>query len=520
MAGFKVTNKRGGDDGDGESKASGTSGTSLSRGPSKKAREASATDKLAAVGFNAVYADPSFADKMGKAFKSGLPASHPVPQAGGKGEKGDAGRNSTAAEVNVRPFRSVVLPNIFDSAFLAQVREEVMAETFFHKSNDLYEFFQSDDLKLSTKPCIKKLREAIYSRPFVSFMESLTGLRLSETVDLSAHRYPQNGYLLCHDDAIGSAEDGRRIAFIIYLVEDDWRAEDGGMLQLFDCDDEGRPGRIVRSIVPQRNAMAFFEVLPTSHHEVQQVFCARERVSISGWFHGPEPTVPPPLDPKDVLGHLLLRKWLNPAYLTAKSVKAIADKMAEESTVELQRFVQAERYAELRSALDAAEFNHQLGPANARRFRVLGDVAVPAAAHVQLIDEFVGLLGSAEFAALLRQLTNMDLRGRPAASVLREFGRGDYTLMHDHEIEPVGLDVVFSCPGGEADEAWDDEAWSGGMHYIADKETLLSLFPSENTLFLVSRDQGTMRFVKMVTAKARKTRREVSLVYVEEAGDE
>ena len=39
--------------------------------------------------------------------------------------------------------------------------------------------------------------------------------------------------LLCHDDELA----GRRIAFILYLTPL-WKAEDGGMLDLFDMDGE------------------------------------------------------------------------------------------------------------------------------------------------------------------------------------------------------------------------------------------------------------------------------------------
>jgi Rps23 Pro-64 3,4-dihydroxylase Tpa1-like proline 4-hydroxylase len=43
-------------------------------------------------------------------------------------------------------------------------------------------------------------------------------------------------YLLCHDDDIHGTIEGRRIAFIYYLVPDDWKETDGGTLDLFDTD--------------------------------------------------------------------------------------------------------------------------------------------------------------------------------------------------------------------------------------------------------------------------------------------
>ena len=42
--------------------------------------------------------------------------------------------------------------------------------------------------------------------------------------------YSCQGYLLCHDDEL----EGRRIAYIFYLVDEGWSMDDGGRLELFD----------------------------------------------------------------------------------------------------------------------------------------------------------------------------------------------------------------------------------------------------------------------------------------------
>ena len=41
---------------------------------------------------------------------------------------------------------------------------------------------------------------------------------------------------MCHDDDIQGTVEGRRIAFIYYLVPDDWKDSDGGTLDLFETD--------------------------------------------------------------------------------------------------------------------------------------------------------------------------------------------------------------------------------------------------------------------------------------------
>eukprot|EP00842_Homolaphlyctis_polyrhiza_P001179 jgi/Hompol1/2061/HPOL_005434-RA len=156
--------------------------------------------------------------------------------------------------------------------------------------------------------------------------------------------------------------------------------------------------------------------------------------------------------------------------------------MIQDSTVELQRFLVSEKYNSLMAAMDQASFDRILGPPNVQRIHVLGDTQVPAADHLHVLDDFKGLLSSDLFAVYLGRICGMQLNTKPASSILRVFQPGDYTLMHDQGIEPVGLDVVFSCAA--PDSEWDEDLWGGGMHYIADKDTLLSLYPKPNTLFL------------------------------------
>ena len=57
----------------------------------------------------------------------------------------------------------------------------------------------------------------------------MTGIELNDRLALFHAKYSRGDYLLCHDDEL----EGRRIAFILYLVPEDWGPADGGGLQLF-----------------------------------------------------------------------------------------------------------------------------------------------------------------------------------------------------------------------------------------------------------------------------------------------
>ena len=55
----------------------------------------------------------------------------------------------------------------------------------------------------------------------------------SDKIDMTSSKYKQTDYLLCHDDDIHGDKEGRRIAFVYYLVPSDWSSVDGGQLDLF-----------------------------------------------------------------------------------------------------------------------------------------------------------------------------------------------------------------------------------------------------------------------------------------------
>jgi Rps23 Pro-64 3,4-dihydroxylase Tpa1-like proline 4-hydroxylase len=67
-----------------------------------------------------------------------------------------------------------------------------------------------------------------------------------------------------------------------------------GTLDLYNLDNNNQPADIVKSIVPVRNSLVFFAVTPDSHHQVSEVFSDKDRLSISGWFHGENIVRPAP----------------------------------------------------------------------------------------------------------------------------------------------------------------------------------------------------------------------------------
>ncbi|KAG0221434.1 Oxoglutarate and iron-dependent oxygenase degradation C-term-domain-containing protein [Mortierella sp. GBAus27b] len=485
---------------------------------------------IAPPAFNSRYSEPDFAGAFRKAFSGRQPFEDP----------------KSNAKIIDYPYPTASLPNFLQSTeYLKTLREELLTEAYYHKSNDLYEFYQSEDLRLSRKPHIAALKNAIYSHEFFTMMSNLTGIDLDPSViDLNGNQYHEGCYLLCHDDDIKNEKEGRRIAFILYFVDEDWSAADGGALDLFKCDETGHPVEVVQSLVPVRNSLAFFELSSVSYHQVAEVLSRdKSRISISGWFHGPLKTKlvskSMPFRPLTVQPDISLGDLINPDYLHESSMKRICETFAEQSSIELQRFLKPDVYAKLLSELAALGseeggnsgqplWDEHMGPQHVRNYRRVSDKnqsrIPPTLATVQR------LFSSKVFESYLKTISNLVVLSENTE--LRMFKKGDYTLLHDHALEKSGLDVVFSFPHlsgsqtqqqepSSATEEWDENWGAGATHYVADRTDLLTLYPKHNTLSMVLRDGITLRFVRYLSARVGEARRrELSVLYIVDDDDD
>ena len=68
----------------------------------------------------------------------------------------------------------------------------------------------------------------------MNLIKEITSIELkSNKIDMTSSKYKHTDYLLCHDDDIHGDKEGRRIAFVYYLVSNDWSNVEGGQLDLF-----------------------------------------------------------------------------------------------------------------------------------------------------------------------------------------------------------------------------------------------------------------------------------------------
>ncbi|KAL6069585.1 Prolyl 3-hydroxylase ogfod1 [Balamuthia mandrillaris] len=447
-----------------------------------------------------------------------------------------------------QPFSHNFLEGFLKESFIDSLRDELLTLSFQRKSNDLYDFYQSKDLKGCSLPAVSKLRATLYSQSFRQWLSKITGIEgLNDTIDMSVARYTDTSTLLCHDDEL----EGRRIAYILYLVPKDWdTATEGGTLDLFAVDESTKqPVSIAESISPTWNSFVFFAVSEVSWHQVSEVRTAdqmgfRERMSISGWFHGPplpkntaslwkEPP-PPYLSPlptlassasstskqkekaeneeesltEEMLG--VLQKWLNPIYLAKENQEAIREEFLEESSIQLNAFLRDDKYEQVMEELCSDEDEHQhikewrfKGPVNKRHYMCLPDTE-----ERHTIQQLSRFLRSDVFFSFLRYITGLDLA--TVTYQIRKFLPGTYTLVHDGIIEEEALDVFLCCSTN------DIEVDCGGQVIYMDEETELLSVPCQmNTLSLTYRDKGTMKFVKYLNNHCKDIRFDWAMIFKE-----
>ncbi|KAJ1828799.1 putative component of NuA3 histone acetyltransferase complex [Coemansia sp. RSA 2599] len=508
----------------------------------KRARiDTSGSDHTRGLGINPWYLSDEFTTAYRKAFteKSLDSPTFSIKQA--EEQADDQGDKQGEGIIVASPFHTGKLRSILPKEFLHGLKQELAELNWHERLNDLYWFHQTDDLALNGKRHIKALRDYLSGEEFVGFMEKITGTELARGyLDLAAQRYKKGNHLLCHDDDVNRGKMTRKIAYIIYLVDEQWSEEDGGALGLFDSDENQYPTKVVSHIVPEFNSIGFFLTGMVSYHTVQEVTVAdheRERWSVTGWFYGPatednttDENRLPPL-PSSVLPQVLplessvdamddkteWSKWINPDYLGAAVQVQVQDTFMEQSSVELRDFLRPEVFQSALECLDQCFWDSAdiKGPAHLRSYLEKHSLAADTA-----IARLAAFLRSASFGRFLASVTSLDLA--EASQQMRRFNKGHYTLIHDQALEPAGLDATLSLqppvPRDDPHAEWD-ESWGGATHYIADKDELLRISPESNSLSLVLRDEGTLRFVKYLNHMAPRDIQEIAMVFIEKQSE-
>lgn len=249
-----------------------------------------------------------------------------------------------------------------------------------------------------------------------------------------------------------------------------------------------------------------------------------------------------------------LRPWINDVYLQRESVKRIRAEFEDNAVVSLGEFFKSTVTSSIVKSCEAADASSKttadeeggwttVGPVNVQRYQRLNEGSVspasssPLTAAGRSLASMRSMFSRDEaFGRLIQELTGETFRG--VRSEVRRFRPGsDYTVAHHGLLESENrLDAVWTIMPSRDSVAWgsgeiggfecyiaaEDEALEAAEVYAAEgaeENELLNVVPDHNTLSLVLRDVGTMRFVKYVSRRAPCSRWDVSTVYTLEASD-
>ncbi|KAA8492330.1 Prolyl 3,4-dihydroxylase OGFOD1 [Porphyridium purpureum] len=261
-----------------------------------------------------------------------------------------------------------------------------------------------------------------------------------------------------------------------------------------------------------------------------------------------------------------LIKWINPVYLDKQSVNNLREKFEDEYMMELHSVLLPDIAHRLEALLVQCDERDKLGnfqvpsykagmpgekpgscwqligpPHMQRYLRLETTTGVELDEAASLLEQIRSeLVMSPAFAVFLAVITGME--PLEAQSAVRRFRPGlDYTVAHVGGITTeVRLDATFcfaDCRDKLSVAKWDDGDMGGFDCYIEqdedsaaeasavyradedDEGPLASFQASFNTLTLVARDPGVMRFIKYVSAGAPGSRWDISAEFKVNEGD-
>ena len=368
-------------------------------------------------------------------------------------------------EIFTSPFTHGILNNAMDDTILNEALSEMKEIQYNENKNDLYHFKQASVSMLREKKALSKIIDHIYSKEFRNHFSAMN-YDLLDQVDISSHCYEQGHYLLCHDDKIEERDSVRKIAFILYFNKD-WKESYGGSLDLYKSDSNGQPASITKQILPEYNTLAFFEVSPTSYHQVAMVNADAQRYSLSGWFYVKQTESPKPAN--------IIENWINSCYLNETTQEAVLAEFSNQGYILLKDFLVEEKFKKLKAALVNLDFQRK-GPVNICDYSI-------ASSLPPIVQEFQTFFSLFQFKDLLNKLTSLDCR-ISINDQIRKFNKSQYKLLRDDQLEPCGLDMEFYLATSTC-----------ATEYCTMDCELVTIEPIENALSLVYRDAGVMRYV-------------------------
>ncbi|KAG0759735.1 hypothetical protein G6F57_009055 [Rhizopus arrhizus] len=230
----------------------------------------------------------------------------------------------------------------------------------------------------------------------------------------------------------------------------------------------------------------------------------------------------------------ILADWINPDYLKAEFLTKISDKFIEDSAVQLKKFLKEKIWQEIAAATLEADRCDGLtdgkmpphgvgvrgdwfvqGPPVSQRFLRLSNKSYKEEKTSNIFQRLRSFLETDTFRRWLAIVSDLEPKGY--RGMARRFRPGhDFTLATMHQKNRPFLDVTLCLASQEA-EKWESCEYGGYECYMAageeenddpatyrssDEGVLLTIPAGSNELSIVLRDEGVIRFIKYVSARA------------------
>lgn len=181
----------------------------------------------------------------------------------------DLGKDLAEAHASAAPFPHTVIDNFLPQAVIEYCQKNFPqrpgkdSQTFDRDQERWKTSYSPDDLE----PGLRAIFYTFNSRPFIRAIENITGINglIPDPYFLGAgfHEIGTGGHLSVHVDFNHHKQMDleRRVNILIYL-NDDWKPEYGGQLELWNED----MTECVQSVVPVANRAAMFTLSKTSYH--------------------------------------------------------------------------------------------------------------------------------------------------------------------------------------------------------------------------------------------------------------
>lgn len=377
---------------------------------------------------------------------------------------------------------------------------------------DLYEFFQSDDLVQTKIPEFQQFYRFLKQK-VLPWMAKTTGFEL-DSVSASLSMYCFADFLLPHDDLLTD----RKIAFIYYLSPwsgaEEWTEKHGGALELFNSKENGPHLPAVKKLFPTNNRFVFFEVSDKSFHQVNEVQTIDfPRLTVNGWFHGSKYSKMESVTknfqcnfirPIDDFS-LTMSEFIQPTYLKEDSMQNIQQQIESASEVSLRNFFKDSFFNELAStAKSSDDIWLPAGPINIQNYEVLDETKAPS-----VFKTLLQLLRSKAFLNLLHKYTELDLEQAESPNChveIQRWTKGCYTLLSNFNIDDEpSLDLILylnsSRQAGRITYLADGDNQDSMSVDRDDNNAILTIYPEDNAMNIVYRNEGVTNFTKYVSHK-------------------